>query len=50
MFKKMKDNKTKLDQKLISKDYFNQSFQSYLGILKHCNGHKAKQQLLIRFS
>ncbi|MFH1326038.1 MAG: reverse transcriptase/maturase family protein [Candidatus Falkowbacteria bacterium] len=50
MFKKMKDNKTKLDQKLISKDYFNQLFQSYLGILKHCNGCKIKQQLLIRFS
>lgn len=45
MFKRIKLNKQKLDVGLMSEESFNQSLQSYLGILKHCNGYKIKQQL-----
>lgn len=30
---------------LISKDSFNQSLQSYLGVLKHCQGYKIKKRI-----
>lgn len=42
MFKKIKLNKEKLKQRLITKESFNQSLQSYYGMLKHCNSHKLK--------
>jgi len=45
MFRKIKENKFKLNQKLISRDSFEQSLQSYYGILKHCNSHKLKREL-----
>ena len=45
MFRKIKGNKLKLNQKLISRDSFEQSLQSYYGILKHCSGHKLKREL-----
>jgi len=34
-----------LDRGLISKDSFEQSLQSYFGMLKHCNGYKLKQEI-----
>jgi len=45
MFRKIKENKLKLNQNLISRDSFEQSLQSYYGILKHCNSHKLKREL-----
>lgn len=45
MFKKIKINKEKLDQGLMTKESFNQSLQSYYGILKHCNSYKLKTKL-----
>ena len=45
MFKKIKLNKEKLDQGLITKESFNQSIQSYYGVLKHCKGYKLKRGL-----
>ena len=45
MFKRVRFNKEKLDQGLITRESFNQSLQSYYGILKHCNSHKLKQGL-----
>ncbi len=45
MFRKIQESKTRLDQGLISRESFNQSLQSYYGILKHCNSHKLKQKV-----
>ena len=45
MFRKIKEHKLKLNQDLISRDSFEQSLQSYYGILKHCSGHKLKREL-----
>jgi len=45
MFKKIKFNKEKLNQGLITKESFCQSFQSYRGVLKHCNSHKLEKGL-----
>lgn len=45
MFRKIKKNKEKLDQGLMTKESFNQSLQSYYGIPKHCNGYKLKRKL-----
>jgi len=45
MFRKIKENKAKLNQNLISRDSFEQSIQSYYGIPKHCNGYKLKRKL-----
>lgn len=42
---KLKGKKYDLQNGLISKDVFNQSLQSYLGILKHCEGYKIKRKL-----
>jgi len=45
IFKKICYNK-KLSQKgLISDEKFNQSLQSYLGILKHCDGYKIRKEI-----
>lgn len=39
-------NKCKLlQEKLITKELFNQSLQSYLGVLKHCNGYGIKKEI-----
>jgi len=40
MFTKIKLNKEKLKRGLITEESFNQSLQSYYGILKHCSGHE----------
>jgi len=45
MFRKIKENKIKLNQNLISRDSFEQSLQSYYGILKHCRGYKLRREL-----
>lgn len=45
MFKKIKLNKEKLNQGLITRKSFNQSLQSYYGALKHCNSFKLKREL-----
>ncbi|MFA5318047.1 MAG: reverse transcriptase/maturase family protein [Patescibacteria group bacterium] len=50
IFKKMKDKKKMLENNIISEDNFNQGLQSYLGMLKHCNGYKIEQKLLKEFS
>ena len=42
MFKKIRDHKIELDTGLITKDSFEQSLQSYYGMLKHCDGYKIK--------
>lgn len=42
MFKKIKVGREKLEKGLIDDETFNQSLQSYYGMLKHCNGHKLK--------
>lgn len=45
MFKKIKNKKFSLQSNLISEESFNQSLQSYLGILKHCDGHKIYRKI-----
>jgi hypothetical protein len=45
MFRIIKDNKEKLDQELITEEFFSQSLQSYYGILKHCEGYELKKRL-----
>jgi hypothetical protein len=45
MFKKMRIKKYLLDKGKISEDKFNQSMQSYLGLLKHCKGQKIRINL-----
>ena len=34
-----------LRNKTISEESFDQSLQSYFGMLKHCNGHKVEKRL-----
>ncbi|MCK9379131.1 MAG: reverse transcriptase/maturase family protein [Candidatus Moranbacteria bacterium] len=45
MMKKIKRKKLDLGNKIISEDNFNQSFQSYLGILRHCEGWKIEKDI-----
>jgi RNA-directed DNA polymerase len=45
MFRKIKDNKEKLNRGLITKDTFNQSLQSYYGIIGHCSGYNLNQEI-----
>lgn len=45
MFKKIKINKEKLNHGFLTKESFNQSLQSYYGVLKHCHSYKLKNQL-----
>lgn len=45
MFRKIKENKARLNQGLITKESFNQSLQSYYGLLKHCRGYKLKREV-----
>ena len=45
MFKKIKKKHQDLEANLISKKSFNQSLQSYFGVLKHCQGHKIKKKI-----
>jgi len=45
MFRRLKINKLKLSNELMSKESFNQSIQSYVGVLSHCNGYKMKKEI-----
>ena len=45
MFEKLKNKKRDVKNKIISKESFNQSMQSYLGMLKHCNSFKISQKM-----
>lgn len=47
MFGKMKKKKLELENDLISKESFDQSLQSYLGMLAHCDGYKVRNSLPI---
>lgn len=46
IFKKIRKRYQGLRIGLISEKTFNQSLQSYLGILKHCKGYKIKKKIL----
>jgi hypothetical protein len=46
MLKKIRLKKRELENGLITKESFNQSLQSYLGILYHCRGHEIEQKIL----
>ena len=43
MFKRVNKKQEDLKDELISEKSFNQSLQSYLGMLKHCNGYKIEK-------
>jgi len=45
MLKKIKEKKFLLKENLISEESFNQSLQSYLGVLKHCAGYRVKRKI-----
>ncbi|MDD5397272.1 MAG: reverse transcriptase domain-containing protein [Candidatus Moranbacteria bacterium] len=45
MLKKLKNKNIDLQKGLIVAENFNQSLQSYLGMLKHCNGHKIQKEI-----
>ncbi|EKE16248.1 MAG: hypothetical protein ACD_11C00024G0016 [uncultured bacterium] len=45
MLKKLKNKHFELQEGFISKESFNQSLQSYLGILKHCEGYKIEMEM-----
>jgi len=45
IFKKMTKKKEDLKNNLITVESFNQSLQSYLGVLKHCQGYKIVRKL-----
>ena len=46
MLKKIQNKKNALENGIISQESFNQSLQSYLGVLKHCEGYKIKERIL----
>jgi len=46
MFKKIKRKKRELSKGLISESSFNQTLQSYLGVLKHCNGYELEKKII----
>jgi hypothetical protein len=45
MFRKIKGKFQELKRDKISKESFNQTIQSYLGVLKHCNSYKIKKEI-----
>lgn len=45
MIKKIQNKKNDLEKRIISKESFRQSLQSYLGILKHCEGWKIGEKI-----
>ncbi|MCX6722986.1 MAG: reverse transcriptase/maturase family protein [Candidatus Staskawiczbacteria bacterium] len=47
MFRKIKQRKEDLNLAKISKDSFDQTMQSYFGVLSHCNSHKLKKEIKI---
>lgn len=46
IIKKMRKKSREMEESVISEESFNQSLQSYLGILKHCEGNKVKADIL----
>lgn len=46
IFKKIDIKIKKLNQKEITEQSFNQTIQSYFGILKHCEAHKLKKEII----
>lgn len=49
MFRKLKEKYSQLKSGAISEEKFNQSFQSYLGVLKHCEGYELESFLKLSF-
>ena len=45
IFKRIKQKIEDLKQTRITEQSFNQTIQSYLGILKHCNGYKIEKEI-----
>ena len=45
IFKKLEQKRKDLKNNLISKASFNQTIQSYFGVLKHCNSYKLKERI-----
>jgi retron-type reverse transcriptase len=45
IFRKISQKMDGLKNNLITKKSFNQTLQSYFGVLKHCNGHKIKEKI-----
>jgi len=45
IFRKMEKKNKELQQNKISKESFNHTIQSYLGLLKHCNSFKIQKEL-----
>lgn len=50
VLRNMESKKVFLEKGLVSEKSFNQSLQSYLGILKHCNGQKIEKEILAAVS
>ncbi len=48
MFKNISKKYQRLKNGSISEESFNQSLQSYLGILKHCSGHKIRKTIKLK--
>ena len=46
MFKRINDKLSELRQNKITKQSFNQTIQSYFGVLKHCNSYKIKNEFI----
>lgn len=46
ILKKIKVNRQKLPDRLLLEEFFNQSLQSCLGVLKHCRGYKIKKKVV----
>ena len=46
MFRKIEERMKELKVNKISEESFNQTLQSYLGILKHCNSYKLKLKII----
>jgi len=46
IIKKIKIKKVEFENKIISEESFSQSAQSYLGILKHCNGRSIEEEII----
>lgn len=49
MFKKLQDKERQLLAGQIDQQAFNQSMQSYLGLLQHCNAHRLETEIKHNF-
>jgi len=50
MFKRINRKIEELEQDKITEQFFNQTIQSYLGILKHCSGYKIEEEIKRKLS